>query len=380
MGSSKTVNQTQPVGSMLQDYTKYLPDLIKATSAEQSTIAQGNLDATKATQDAYNALNLQQLQQYGVPLAEAGQQVQLSNALAGGATNLAQIQGSGGQAAQAAADLARQTNPNYYMVQDAASQQAKNLLGSINLGGLSGGEQAAIERSLAQTNSKTGNLGLNNATNTISNAMNFGGAFNQKLGVLGQALGAANGVATSAQNTGFSPVNIALGQPNVSTMGNMGTGTFNNTNAGTQAGSLGANTSMGQGMLNTVTQTGLANNTQTNKANPWEVGAQYASAVGSVCCFIFLEYNYGELPWYVRRCRDRYYVKFPQIAKGYIKMAKWLVPMMRKFNVVKWLVWKTMVSPLTEHGKHIVRLDNRGRRYRIVRKFWFAVWNKLGAK
>src|SRR5215471_8436696 len=105
-----------------------------------------------------------ELQKYGVPMAEAGQDVQRSNALAGGDINTQQILGSGGQAAMAADQLARLLNPNYYGVQDAASAQAKNLLSNINLGGLSGGEQAAVERSLAQTQSGTGNLGLANPT------------------------------------------------------------------------------------------------------------------------------------------------------------------------------------------------------------------------
>jgi len=107
------------------------------------------------------------------------------------------------------------------------------------MNGLSGGEQAAVERSTAQSNAGTGNLGLNNATNVISNAMNFGDAYHQKQDSLKSALGAANQTATSAQNTGFNPVNIALGQPNASTMGNFGTGTFSGSNASTQNASAG---------------------------------------------------------------------------------------------------------------------------------------------
>lgn len=233
MGGTNTP-QAEPMGSVLSAYTQYLPGLVSATAAQQPSIAQNQFNATAATQPLYNALNLQQAQNYAVPLAQVGQQVQHSNAMAGAQTQLEQMQGPGAQSALTAEAIARATNPNYYQIQDASSSQARNLLNSINLGGLSGGEQAAVERSLAQTNNGTGNLGLNNPLNTISNAMNFGGAYNQKLGIMGNALGAANQTATSAQNTGFNPVNIALGQPNASTMGNFGTGTFSNTNANTQ--------------------------------------------------------------------------------------------------------------------------------------------------
>jgi hypothetical protein len=272
MGGGPSVPKAESMASMLQSYAKYLPGVIDVTAAQQPNIAQHQLEATQATQPGYNQLNLEQAQQYAVPLAQVGQQVANSNALAGAQTNLNQIQGPGGQAALAAAELAKQTNPNYYKVQDAASNKAVDLLNSINLKGLSGGEQSAVERSLAQSNAGTGNLGLNNALNTTSNAMNFGGAFNQKLGALGNALGAANQTATSAQNTGFNPVNIALGQPNASTMGNFGTGTFSNTNAGTQNNSANNAFNFGQGLMN--------NQINTNNAAIGAASSAYGSQMG----------------------------------------------------------------------------------------------------
>lgn len=274
MGGGPNVPKAESMASMLQSYAKYLPGVIDVTAAQQPNIAQHQLEATQATQPGYNQLNLEQAQQYAVPLAQVGQQVANSNALAGAQTNLNQIQGPGGQAALAAAELAKQTNPNYYKVQDAASNKAVDLMNSINLKGLSGGEQSAVERSLAQSNSGTGNLGLNNALNTTSNAMNFGGAFNQKLGALGNALGAANQTATSAQNTGFNPVNIALGQPNASTMGNFGTGTFTNTNAGTQNASANNAFNFGQGLMN--------NQTNTNNAAIGAASSAYGSQMGMI--------------------------------------------------------------------------------------------------
>lgn len=234
MGGTYNAPSPQPTWKVLQQYTNWLPALSNATSSTLPNQAQQQFNATLATQPLYNALNLQQAQNYAVPLAQVGQDVTRSNALSGAETNRQQIMGAGGASALAAGDLARASNPNYYNVQDAASGKAREMLDSFNLHGLSGGEASAIERSNNQGLTKTGNLGLNNGTNVIANAMNFGGAFNNKLDRLQGALGSANQTATSAQNTGFNPVNIALGQPNASTMGNFGTGTFSNTNAGTQ--------------------------------------------------------------------------------------------------------------------------------------------------
>ena len=376
MGGGSTP-KPEKMASVLQAYTQYLPSLLNATAATQPEVAQQQLAATQATQPGYNALNLQQAQQYALPLAQVGQQVQNSNALAGGATNLAQIQGTGGQAAQAAAQLAQQLNPNYYNIQNTSSQKAVDLLNSIKLGGLSGGEQAAVERSLARDSMGTGNLGLNNATNSISNAMNFGGAFNSKLGTLSNALNTANQTATSAQNTGFNPVNIALGQPNASTMGNFGTGTFNTTNAATQNASGNNAFGFGQGLMGNMTSMNNANTSAAASQSAAQMG-MISSLAGTACCFIFLESYHGELPWYVRHCRDRYYRNNPTIAVGYKKMAKWLVPLMKRSKLVSSIVWHTMVKPLSEYGQFVVRLAPQNRKYKIVRKFWFSIWHQLG--
>ncbi len=60
--------------------------------------------------------------------------------------------------------------------------------------------------------------------------MNFGGAFNSKLGALGTALGTAGTVAAN-QNAQINPTNVALGAGNTS--GNFGLSTFNPTQANT---------------------------------------------------------------------------------------------------------------------------------------------------
>jgi hypothetical protein len=381
MGSSYSAPSPQPMADVLQAYQQYLPQIVGVTAAQEPGAALNQLESTALTAPGYNALNLDQAQQYALPLAQVGQQVTQSNALAGAGTNLAQLQGPGGQAAQAALGVAQASNPNYYQVQNPLSSQAANLLGAINLGGLSPGEEAATERSLNQNNVGTGNLGLLNPTNTISNAMNFGGAFNNKLGILGNAINSATGAATSAQNTGFSPVNIALGQPNTSTMGNFGTGTFAPTNAGTQGQNASNVFNFGSGMLGNQTS---ANNAMTNTAGTFaQAQAQamsgLANSIGG-CCFIYLEATNGYMPDFVRLCRDRYYKRFPQIATGYKRMAKWLVPLMHQHTIIKYIVWHQMVKPLTLYGGFIRRRAgySHGRNYRLYRRFWFTVWNFLG--
>lgn len=125
---------------------------------------------------------------------------------------LSSITGTGGQAATAAQALNKNLNPDYYSTLDSAASGANSAINAIGLGGLSPGEDAATERSLNQTNAGSGNLGLNNGTNIVSNAMNFGGAFNNKIGLMNNAVNTATGVANAAANNGgFNPVSIATG-------------------------------------------------------------------------------------------------------------------------------------------------------------------------
>lgn len=249
MGGSYSSPVPDSSSQILSNFAKYLPAIASSLGSTYTPLAQNQLTSTIATQPIYDALNLKEAQNYALPLAQVGQQVTNSNALAGAQTNLSQILGPGGQAAMAAEELARAANPNYYKVQDAASQKATDLLNSYSLTGLSPGEYNAVERANNQNATGTGNLGLNNNTNTLLNAVNFGNAFDNKRAALNTAINTANQTATSAQNTGVSPVNIALGQPNTSTMSNFGTNTYSPTTANTSASTASNATGFGSSVL-----------------------------------------------------------------------------------------------------------------------------------
>ena len=83
---------------------------------------------------------------------------------------------------------------------NAASNGAVQGVNAINLNGLSPGESNAVERANNQGLATSGNLGLNNPTNTISNAVNFGGAFNSKIPLMNAAVNSASGAGTANSN------------------------------------------------------------------------------------------------------------------------------------------------------------------------------------
>lgn len=379
MGGDYSQPKPESEASVLQAYSKYLPTLTPEVAAQIPGIAQKQLEAAQQTQGGYNQLNLDQLNKYALPEAQVGQNVARSNALAGAETNLAQLQGSGGEAARAAADVNRATNPDYYTAQDAASKGAAQAIGAINLNGLSPGEEAAIERSTNQNNIGTGNLGVLNPTNTISNAVNFGGAFNSKVGLMNNAVNSASTAANSASNNGgFNGVNVALGQPNVSTAGNFGTNAFSPASSTTSAGSAGNAFNFAGGLMNNMNSANnslIGANAQTGAA---QIGANSPAAyLGAVCCFIFLEAYHGNIPKHVRHGRDKYYALNHDIATGYRRMAKWLVPLMQRSSIIRKLTWHLMIFPITSHLGYSHRRTG-WIKYRKTTHFWLKFWAWLG--
>lgn len=99
----------------------------------------------------------------------------------------------------------------------------------------------------------------------------------------------------------------------------------------------------------------------------------------NLCCFIFLESFYGKLPWFVRFCRDLYYTTDRR--NGYNLMASKLVPAMQHSYIARSFVNALMVKPMTRFGGWLCRVD--GFKYKtsdkLITKFWFFVWEKLGA-
>lgn len=363
MGGPSTPSPQSATRAELQQYLRYLPQILRATSNEQPGIDQTS---------ARSALNI--LQNFAPQAANAGNQLTAGNTAAGATTVGNTINGQGGANVLAASNLDRQVNPEYYSTRSTVAGKTQDALNAINLTGLSPGESNAVERSLNQTNTANGNLGLINPTNTVSNAMNFGGAFNSKIPLLNNTIATANSTLPTMQGTGYAnTLASSLAQPPASANTNFGMASLPGT--GNQA------YSSGQGLLSNFGQVNATNaplsyqSSLANSAQGWS--SQIGSASGlSSCCFIMLECLNGELPWYVRLIRDYYYRQTPEVATGYKQMAKWLVPLMRRSRVVKGIVNLTVVKPLLCYGAFLCGLNKYGFIMAPVKWFWFKIWRK----
>lgn len=312
----------ESMDSILRAYTNNIPGLLQATGAQTPGLAGQELSAAQGTTGGYNQLALDQLRQYGLPFAEISRSID------------------------------DKLNPEVAL----SRNKTMDLLNSINLNGLSGGERAEVERSLNQSNYASGNLGLDNATNSVQNAMQFGDRLGAKRAELAGAISTATGFSGGGAPSRFGGQTPSTGKP------------------GDNSQALG----FGSGMLGNLSSTQSAQNNLLSEYN-WKNSRGFALSdagknASSVCCFIFLEALNGKLPWFVRLERNYYYEQEPRLAVGYKKMAKWLVPLMRKHPSIKHLVNLLMVRPMVIVGGYDHMTNNWGWLLRPVKNFWFSVW------
>jgi len=114
-----------------------------------------------------------------------------------------------------------------------------------------------------------------------------------------------------------------------------------------------------------------------------KAASSWGSSYGTTCCFIMLEAD--DLTDRVRFFRDEHFSPEGVIAKGYKRMARYLVPMMKKSPFVKRLVKTVMTRPLAEFAFHSYRnngkfnpSDLKGLLYAPVGLFWCIVWALMG--
>lgn len=99
-----------------------------------------------------------------------------------------------------------------------------------------------------------------------------------------------------------------------------------------------------------------------------------------VCCFIFCAADPDDnLLRMVRRFKDTYYSKLSPIAQGYKRLAIWIVPLMRRYPLVKKVVKALMVHPMSLYAKAFYEEDHliQALLYPIAR-FWVSTYWVVG--
>lgn len=255
-GDSPAMGTQESTQQQLAALTQGLPGLMSVINSQLSPTAQALQNANNLTEPQAAALQQQLLAQYGPGAVATGGALNNQAADINAQGNLARQGGVGQQLLDLLNQQQRSLDPEYYAARSAAGSQVNNLLGSIDLSGLSGSERAEVERSNNQQDSSRGLLNTPSQTASVNNAMNFGSALQAKRNALSQALGTATGFLSNSQGP-INAQNAVQGQPN---QGNVGLSQFGN-NSGTGAA---ANSSV-NGMANSLL--GAINSTSNNAAN-----------------------------------------------------------------------------------------------------------------
>ena len=96
------------------------------------------------------------------------------------------------------------------------------------------------------------------------------------------------------------------------------------------------------------------------------------------CCFIMLEARYGDgtMDDVVRRFRDEKMTL--KNKRGYYKLAEVLVPLMREYKMIHWLVRKLFADPLVCYGKYYYGKNRHGWLFKGVKNFWMKALDLIG--
>ena len=373
-GDERAAPTQESTANILQAYIANLPALLQTTNAQIAPTEQALFASRQGISPQEQQLNYDLYRRFSPQYAETAAQTE---------RNL--IQGTGGEAARASQALQedllrsnealqRELNPEYYRNRSAAGLSLAQLLSGQNPNELTGAEMTNVERGLNRLNEGRGIQNVPSNASAITNALTFGNALEQKRANVSQAINSATnflGTNRPAAPTSFDPFAQATGRT--------GTANFGTSYSGGNPGQQSVFGTGGQ-LLNTAG--GLQQNKQSIDANRRSitdyVNQAYSSATGP-CCFIFLEVLNGNLPWWIRKLRDQYYKEEFSVREGYIKMSKWLVPLMKRFNWMKYLVNTIMVQPMIKYGGYLENVEGYSKygKYKIVKKFWFSIWRNL---
>ena len=322
------------------------------------------------------ALNKKLYEEFGPEFARIGSQIARQNAEAQAQTDLGVVSGTGRQLVREAMKTQKEADPEAYRARELALQNLEKLQGSLTDpdAGLSGGERAEIDRSLARENFARGTGATPTATSTVSNAMAFGGAGEARKQQRQSAIANAAQLATGAVQPLSSRIDtfqLTTGRPSVN-QGEARTGGAREVGQESNA--------MGMNLFGNASQM----RQQENQINAQRKSAldQFSQVMGSLpsCCWTFAEAYYGwdNIPDSVRVSRDLHYT--PQRREGYRMMSRFLVPRMQQSKVWRAVVNALLIKPMTSHAEWYVNGKGFGWIFSPLQKTYLALWEHYGAR
>jgi hypothetical protein len=212
-GDSAAPQTSESTREMMEAFTETMPAFMQAMNSQVGPAAMAQLGVAQKTSPAYAQLTQDLYSKYAPLLANTGRQIDTQNRLSAAETDARILDTSGRKLADTYKSIDQGLNPEYYKARSEAGGKLSELLGSINLNNAS----PEAERLVNQENIRSGNLGNNNATNTVSNALSFGKEMDNRRSQLSNAINTATQFLTPSSNSAFNPATAALNRPTSST-------------------------------------------------------------------------------------------------------------------------------------------------------------------
>lgn len=265
------------------------------------------------------------------------------------------IRSVGGDVVRDVNSLSNEVNPEYAANKGVISDRVNQLMQP----GLTGGEIEAIRRGLRTDSVNRGTENVESNMNTIANATTFGNAARDRMERGVQTAAAINPTLQSMTPDSIFGIASGRGISGPDKVGDRG---------------IGVAEGLGQGSLQTkLAEMGITSQQEMN------YHGGLGKLVGSVCgCYIFRAHYGVEIPWWIVFARDYFHAQDPMLGHGYKRMAKWLVPLMKRWTIVRKIVEYTMIRPLTLYGGYMYNVVGYegGYIFKPVINFWFKIWRR----
>lgn len=180
-GSYKAPDPSESMNDILNAIVTQYPRLVNATVGGSLPLEQSNIDVAKQTLPQWAQLNAE--------IAPVMQKQAAESALAQVASDTGAMKSASSPGGLIDSSVAAQriADPEWYRMRALQEQKLSELLNSINPNGLSGGEEAQIEREINRNQINSG-VSAPSAASTAERAMTFGNALDKKKSMLGEAL------------------------------------------------------------------------------------------------------------------------------------------------------------------------------------------------
>ena len=378
MGGGGPTYQTaqETTADQMAAYVKYLPDLLRTVAANTGTVERAQQGLSEELAPRQSQLQLDIANRFMPAFTQVGLDQARQQSMGTAKTDAEVLAGPGRDVITNLTEAQRLADPEYFKQREMSIDALSKLFGSLDdpNAGLSGAEREEMNRSLAQSNAQRGNTGTTNL-GTVEAAMNFGqaGAARkaQKQSAISSAIATAAGAAPTMRS-GVDAFQVTTGKPS----SNVGIARFGQTD--TQQG--GATQNFGQSFLQNTAQ--FASNNQQNQAAKKDTLDKFSQLMGSMpsCCWTFREFREkfpDGIPWYVRASRDAYYT--PARREGYRRFSKFMVPLMQKSRIVRFIVDATLVDPMTRHAAWLAGINKTGWVFHPLQKVWLGIFSLLGS-